>query len=234
MICSPEAHCQKPPHTRFPSRPPLLSSGGGQTGAPRAVNAVQRHCASGDGCPGAPRARREGRGRAPPVHPAVTRASPGVPAVSARDHGGDASFRQHSNHSLSPQTEIVPRDLRMKDKFLKHLTGRLSLTPHLPPTRPLHPDSPHDLCLPHLPGPLYFSPKCSKHFHRLYHNTRDCTVPACEWRGRAVPGTGGGRPVPTPSHLPTGAFLAHPLPAMGPSCRPVKKVMTSGSSQGPT
>ncbi|KAL4824748.1 hypothetical protein H8958_005658 [Nasalis larvatus] len=47
------------------------------------------------------------------------------------------------------QGEIVPRDLRMKDKFLKHLTG-----------------------------PLYFSPKCSKHFHRLYHNTRDCTIPA--------------------------------------------------------
>ncbi|KAK2493055.1 hypothetical protein MC885_009067 [Smutsia gigantea] len=46
--------------------------------------------------------------------------------------------------------EIVPRDLRMKDKFLKHLTG-----------------------------PLYFSAKCSKHFHRLYHNTRDCTIPAC-------------------------------------------------------
>ncbi|KAM5262801.1 ALK and LTK ligand 2 [Ctenodactylus gundi] len=45
--------------------------------------------------------------------------------------------------------QIVPRDLRMKDKFLKHLTG-----------------------------PLYFSPKCSKHFHRLYHNTRDCTIPA--------------------------------------------------------
>ncbi|VFV35674.1 Hypothetical predicted protein [Lynx pardinus] len=48
-----------------------------------------------------------------------------------------------------PSQKIVPRDLRMKDKFLKHLTG-----------------------------PLYFSPKCSKHFHRLYHNTRDCTVPA--------------------------------------------------------
>ncbi|XP_044118079.1 ALK and LTK ligand 2 [Neovison vison] len=47
------------------------------------------------------------------------------------------------------RVEIVPRDLRMKDKFLKHLTG-----------------------------PLYFSPKCSKHFHRLYHNTRDCTIPA--------------------------------------------------------
>ncbi|KAI5244271.1 ALK and LTK ligand 2 [Manis pentadactyla] len=47
------------------------------------------------------------------------------------------------------RAEIVPRDLRMKDKFLKHLTG-----------------------------PLYFSAKCSKHFHRLYHNTRDCTIPA--------------------------------------------------------
>uniref|UniRef100_A0A8C2UQH9 ALK and LTK ligand 2 n=1 Tax=Chinchilla lanigera TaxID=34839 RepID=A0A8C2UQH9_CHILA len=45
--------------------------------------------------------------------------------------------------------EIVPRDLRMKDRFLKHLTG-----------------------------PLYFSPQCRKHFHRLYHNTRDCTIPA--------------------------------------------------------
>ncbi|XP_038656300.1 ALK and LTK ligand 2 [Scyliorhinus canicula] len=48
------------------------------------------------------------------------------------------------------RVEIVPRDLRkMKDKYLKHLTG-----------------------------PLYFSPKCSKHFNRLYHNTRDCTIPA--------------------------------------------------------
>ncbi|XP_006864056.1 PREDICTED: protein FAM150B-like [Chrysochloris asiatica] len=47
------------------------------------------------------------------------------------------------------RAEIVARDLRMKDKFIKHLTG-----------------------------PLYFSPKCSKHFHRIYHNTRDCTIPA--------------------------------------------------------
>uniref|UniRef100_A0A672MA18 ALK and LTK ligand 1 n=1 Tax=Sinocyclocheilus grahami TaxID=75366 RepID=A0A672MA18_SINGR len=28
------------------------------------------------------------------------------------------------------------------------------------------------------PGPLYFSPKCRKHAYRLYHNTRDCTMPA--------------------------------------------------------
>ncbi|XP_051283107.1 ALK and LTK ligand 2b [Dicentrarchus labrax] len=30
----------------------------------------------------------------------------------------------------------------------------------------------------HLTGPLYFNPKCRKHFNRLYHNTRECTVPA--------------------------------------------------------
>ncbi|XP_071388368.1 aLK and LTK ligand 2a [Centroberyx affinis] len=45
--------------------------------------------------------------------------------------------------------EIFPRDLRRKQKFLQHLTG-----------------------------PLYFSPKCRKHVYRLYHNTRDCTIPA--------------------------------------------------------
>ncbi|KAM9552555.1 aLK and LTK ligand 2a [Salvelinus alpinus] len=45
--------------------------------------------------------------------------------------------------------EIFPRDLRKKEKFLKHLTG-----------------------------PLYFNPKCRKHVYRLYHNTRDCTIPA--------------------------------------------------------
>ncbi|XP_073481558.1 ALK and LTK ligand 2 isoform X1 [Aquarana catesbeiana] len=46
--------------------------------------------------------------------------------------------------------EIVPRDLRMKEKFLKHLTGRLSFT----------------------------SPNCNKHFRRLYNSTRDCMIPA--------------------------------------------------------
>ncbi|EPY76336.1 RB1-inducible coiled-coil protein 1 [Camelus ferus] len=34
-----------------------------------------------------------------------------------------------------------------------------------------------------LNGPVTFSAECSKHFHRLYHNTRDCSTPAC--RGRA-------------------------------------------------
>ncbi|ELR59073.1 Protein FAM150A, partial [Bos mutus] len=46
-------------------------------------------------------------------------------------------------------SEIFPRDLNLKDKFIKHFTG-----------------------------PVTFSAECSKHFHRLYHNTRDCSTPA--------------------------------------------------------
>ncbi|XP_064361574.1 ALK and LTK ligand 1 [Dromaius novaehollandiae] len=47
------------------------------------------------------------------------------------------------------KTEIFPRDSSLKDKFIKHFTG-----------------------------PVTFSSECSKHFHRLYHNTRDCSTPA--------------------------------------------------------
>uniref|UniRef100_A0A8C8VM92 ALK and LTK ligand 2 n=1 Tax=Pelusios castaneus TaxID=367368 RepID=A0A8C8VM92_9SAUR len=74
----------------------------------------------------------------------------GVQYFSNHDNALDR--REVADYGLyqdDQRAEIVPRDLRMKDKFLKHLTG-----------------------------PLYFSPKCSKHFHRLYHNTRDCTIPA--------------------------------------------------------
>uniref|UniRef100_A0A674JF67 ALK and LTK ligand 1 n=1 Tax=Terrapene triunguis TaxID=2587831 RepID=A0A674JF67_9SAUR len=46
-------------------------------------------------------------------------------------------------------SEIFPRDSNLKDKFIKHFTG-----------------------------PVSFSAECSKHFHRLYHNTRDCSTPA--------------------------------------------------------
>lgn len=45
--------------------------------------------------------------------------------------------------------EIFPRDLSRKEKFITILTG-----------------------------PLYFGPKCKKDVYRLYHNTRDCTIPA--------------------------------------------------------
>ncbi|KAM4601580.1 ALK and LTK ligand 2b isoform 1-T3 [Polymixia lowei] len=48
-----------------------------------------------------------------------------------------------------PILEVYTRDLRHKEKFLKHLTG-----------------------------PLYFNPKCRKSFYRLYHTARDCTIPA--------------------------------------------------------
>ncbi|KAJ8356762.1 hypothetical protein SKAU_G00195560 [Synaphobranchus kaupii] len=85
----------------------------------------------------------------------------------AREHqGSSGTTLQHTSktqhYSIDPREvpdyksynedqilEIFPRDLRKKEKFLKHLTG-----------------------------PLYFSPKCRKHVYRLYHNTRDCTIPA--------------------------------------------------------
>uniref|UniRef100_A0A8K9XFX6 Uncharacterized protein n=1 Tax=Oncorhynchus mykiss TaxID=8022 RepID=A0A8K9XFX6_ONCMY len=28
---------------------------------------------------------------------------------------------------------------------------------------------------------FFFSSECRTHFHRLYHNTRDCSKPACIW-----------------------------------------------------
>ncbi|KAM5298288.1 ALK and LTK ligand 1 [Ctenodactylus gundi] len=51
--------------------------------------------------------------------------------------------------SAARSAEIFPRDLNLKDKFIKHFTG-----------------------------PVTFSAECSKHFHRVYHNTRDCSMPA--------------------------------------------------------
>uniref|UniRef100_UPI0037E808DF ALK and LTK ligand 1 isoform X2 n=1 Tax=Semicossyphus pulcher TaxID=241346 RepID=UPI0037E808DF len=45
--------------------------------------------------------------------------------------------------------EIFPRSVNMKGKFIQHFTG-----------------------------PVKFSSECRTHFHRLYHNTRDCSTPA--------------------------------------------------------
>ncbi|XP_069477139.1 ALK and LTK ligand 1 [Ambystoma mexicanum] len=45
--------------------------------------------------------------------------------------------------------EIFLRDLNLKEKIIKHFTG-----------------------------PVTYSAECSKSFHRLYHNTRDCSTPA--------------------------------------------------------
>ncbi|KAM6921444.1 ALK and LTK ligand 1 isoform 2-T2 [Xenentodon cancila] len=44
---------------------------------------------------------------------------------------------------------VVPRDPNMKGKFIQHFGGQVK-----------------------------FSPECKTHFHRLYHNTRDCSTPA--------------------------------------------------------
>ncbi|XP_061456769.1 ALK and LTK ligand 1 [Rhineura floridana] len=51
--------------------------------------------------------------------------------------------------TASRNSEVFPRDSNLKDKFIKHFTG-----------------------------PVTFSAECSKHFQRLYHNTRDCSTPA--------------------------------------------------------
>ncbi|XP_046725739.1 ALK and LTK ligand 2-like [Silurus meridionalis] len=61
----------------------------------------------------------------------------------------ESKHRRLQTKSGDQILEIFPRDLRKKEKFIKNLTG-----------------------------PLYFSPKCRKHVYRLYHNTRDCTLPA--------------------------------------------------------
>ncbi|XP_061593135.1 ALK and LTK ligand 1 isoform X2 [Cololabis saira] len=45
--------------------------------------------------------------------------------------------------------DVVPRDPNMKGKFIQHFGGQVK-----------------------------FSPECKTHFHRLYHNTRDCSTPA--------------------------------------------------------
>ncbi|XP_072244785.1 ALK and LTK ligand 1 isoform X1 [Leuresthes tenuis] len=46
--------------------------------------------------------------------------------------------------------DIVPRDANMKGKFIQHFGA----------------------------GQVKFSSECKTHFHRLYHNTRDCSRPA--------------------------------------------------------
>ncbi|CAL8309942.1 unnamed protein product [Lota lota] len=50
----------------------------------------------------------------------------------------------------SRPAEIAPRELNLKDKFIQHFTA----------------------------GPVKFSSECRTNFHRLYHNTRDCSRPA--------------------------------------------------------
>ncbi|XP_006882976.1 PREDICTED: protein FAM150B [Elephantulus edwardii] len=60
---------------------------------------------------------------------------------------GHEGMKDYEVYPEEQRVEIVPRDLKTKEKFLKHLTGPISL-----------------------------GPKCRKQFYRIYHNTRDCTI----------------------------------------------------------
>ncbi|XP_055024893.1 ALK and LTK ligand 1 isoform X1 [Misgurnus anguillicaudatus] len=51
--------------------------------------------------------------------------------------------------SNSRPIDIVQRDTNIKDKFIEHFTA----------------------------GPVKFPSECRTHFHRIYHNTRDCSRP---------------------------------------------------------
>ncbi|KAM9383998.1 ALK and LTK ligand 1 [Pholidichthys leucotaenia] len=81
--------------------------------------------------------------------------------VSGRRSSGLFASAQHMKSSSCEQPfyasrldngrpiEIVKRDPSMKGKFIEHFGGQVK-----------------------------FSPECKTHFHRLYHNTRDCSTPA--------------------------------------------------------
>ncbi|KAM9703122.1 aLK and LTK ligand 2a [Menidia menidia] len=56
--------------------------------------------------------------------------------------------RDFRNRTERGNHAVFPWDLKKKEKFIKYITG-----------------------------PLYFSPKCRKTVYKVYHNTRDCTVP---------------------------------------------------------
>ncbi|XP_030643223.1 aLK and LTK ligand 2a [Chanos chanos] len=65
----------------------------------------------------------------------------------------ESALHQKESHNLKSESgdqirEIFPRDLRKKEKIIRQFTG-----------------------------PLNFD-KCRKHVYRLYHQTRDCTIPA--------------------------------------------------------
>ncbi|XP_076860478.1 ALK and LTK ligand 1 isoform X2 [Brachyhypopomus gauderio] len=58
-------------------------------------------------------------------------------------------FAAFPKQEASRPVEIIPRDVNIKDKFIKHFTG-----------------------------PVRVSTECRSRFQRLYHNTRDCGRPA--------------------------------------------------------
>ncbi|XP_076579504.1 ALK and LTK ligand 1-like [Chaetodon auriga] len=78
--------------------------------------------------------------------------------------------------------ELVGRNPRSRTEPAAELSGvkspeRESRSLHGPEGHPRDPQH-KEKFIKHLTGPLYFKPKCRKHFNRLYYSTRDCTVPA--------------------------------------------------------
>ncbi|XP_053569115.1 ALK and LTK ligand 1 isoform X2 [Bombina bombina] len=71
---------------------------------------------------------------------------------SADQNNQRLSSRERTTFVTKPSSkrpiEIFSRDPNLKDKFIQHFTG-----------------------------PVTFSAECNKHFHRLYHNTRECSTP---------------------------------------------------------
>ncbi|XP_073724069.1 ALK and LTK ligand 1 isoform X3 [Misgurnus anguillicaudatus] len=58
------------------------------------------------------------------------------------------SSREKTAYLSNSRPDIVQRDTNIKDKFIEHFTG-----------------------------PVKFPSECRTHFHRIYHNTRDCSRP---------------------------------------------------------
>ncbi|XP_056150136.1 ALK and LTK ligand 2b-like [Lampris incognitus] len=80
----------------------------------------------------------------------VVRAQTSSPSTPPKDSLAEQrDLRSLKTERGDQVIEIFPRDLRKKEKFLQHLTG-----------------------------PLYFGPKCRRQVYRLYHQTRDCSIPA--------------------------------------------------------
>ncbi|XP_054841716.1 ALK and LTK ligand 1 [Eublepharis macularius] len=92
--------------------------------------------------------RYSGSGALHPA-PAVDQEPRGLALSSASSSRERMAGQPARLASIPRHGEVFPRDSNLKDKFIKHFTG-----------------------------PVTFSAECSKHFHRLYHNTRDCSTPA--------------------------------------------------------
>ncbi|XP_074541697.1 aLK and LTK ligand 2a [Halichoeres trimaculatus] len=125
LMCSLTGHCSESAPS---AAPPVMTAAGRDTG--RRIAEIVKHV-------------EEGRARAGKAEAALS-SRVVVLGVTPRE--------SHSAKTTDKGDQVVavyPRDLRKKERLLKHITG-----------------------------PLYFSPKCRKHVYRLYHHTRDCTIPA--------------------------------------------------------